>query len=421
MKILFMSPAGGNGLGVAVAMADEGHEVMYWTTPDRKDSGKGFAGIVKVPSWQPHVREVDFVVMDMVKMGKEADAIRKVKPLIGGASFADTLELDRELGQQFMEDTGATIPEYKRFKSIGDGLSFLEKADGPYVFKPDGNEQTDWTYVPKGEDNKGLISFMKNLPKQSLDFILQKKILDECVEISTEGWFNGREFISPFNHTIEKKRLMEGDRGPNTGCMGNLVWTVYQDKITEELLMPLEEKLAKAGYIGPLDINCMVSEKDANFLEITGRFGYDAIQTLLQGTTEKTSFLFGVATGSINSHDFYSGYSIGVRLSVAPFPNKEGNLEGVNGMKVICCPPGSFWPADIMKKPSEDEEGMEDYLLTGPLVGVQTALNETIDGARELCYERIDDEVISKDVQYRCDIGEGAAEDIEKLKKWGWL
>ena len=41
MKILFMSPKGGNGLSVGIALANEGHEVSYWNTPPN-DRGKGY-------------------------------------------------------------------------------------------------------------------------------------------------------------------------------------------------------------------------------------------------------------------------------------------------------------------------------------------------------------------------------------------
>ncbi len=72
---------------------------------------------------------------------------------------------------------------------------------------------------------------------------------------------------------------MEGDKGPNTGCMGNVVFTTEGNRLTEQALMPLSPLLKKVGYVGPIDVNCILTATDAYFLEFTTRFGYDAIQT----------------------------------------------------------------------------------------------------------------------------------------------
>lgn len=413
MRILFMSPEG-DGFGVAYHLAQEGNEILFWTAKEHKLTGSGFPEIKHVDNWMRVAKECDFAIVDMVKMGRAGTMLRGAGiPTIGSHEWADKVELDRALGQSIMEKTGATIPDYKEFTTIKEGIAFLKEADKPYVFKPEGNKNNSWTFVPKDESNEATISFMEGLPS-STAHILQEKVNDEVVEISTEGWFNGRVFLRPFNHTIERKRLMVGDRGPQTGCMGNVVWTAYQDKLIETILLPLEKELEKVGYIGPIDVNCLVGKEKAYFLEFTARFGYDAIQTLLAMTNEKTKFLFGVASRSLDEHKFENGYAIGVRLAVSPYPARLDKVEEVMGMRVIENPNWEFWPSDIY---TEDDK----WLLSGPVVGVQTALNETIDGARELVYKAIDDLVISKDVMWREDIAKCDQEKIDKLKGWGWL
>lgn len=425
MHILFMSPEG-DGFGVALALAREGNDVTYWTGPEHQLTGQGFDGVTVTTNWNKPFKTADFVLFDMVKMGKLATKMRALgKPVLGSHEWADAVELDRGLGQAIMKKTGATIPDYKEFPNIQAGVKFLEKADRPYVFKPVDNKNNAWTFVPK-DGNDATISFMESLPTKAIPHILQEMIQEDTVEISTEGWFNGRKLLA-LNHTMEKKRLMAGDRGPQTGCMGNVVWMVpFGDKITEQLLKPLEAELTRVGYVGPIDINCMVGEKNAYFLEFTVRFGYDAIQTSLSLTDEKTKFLFGIASRSIDEHEFSPDFAVGVRLALSPYPHKLDKVEEVKGMRVIENPNFNFWPSDIYQEMREVSDGelswqQPQWLQSGPVVGVQVATNETIDGARELVYKAIDELVISKDVMYRCDIAKDAQESIDTLKKWGWL
>src|SRR5581483_10364453 len=59
--------------------------------------------------------------------------------------------------------------------------------------------------------------------------IVQRRV--KGIEVSTEGWWNGKAWIN-FNHTFEEKRFMAGDLGPNTGCMGNVVVSRGRNKLT---------------------------------------------------------------------------------------------------------------------------------------------------------------------------------------------
>jgi phosphoribosylamine---glycine ligase len=423
MKIFIVSKFG-EGYGVASALADEGHEV-YILLKDKKYQlrGHGIFNPRRVNDFK-ELKNSDVVLFDEIKMGKLAEKIKeRGYNVIGSAPIADKLEDDREYGQKVMKKfTKVSLPDYKKFVSISDGIKFLETkgTDGLYCFKPF-HAPTSWTFVPKqGRDNRSTISIMKAFPKEHNDFILQQKV--DGIEISTEGWFNGKSFIKTFNHTFEKKRFLEGDKGPNCGCMGNVVWLTKSNKLTRTVLEPLAPFLAHFKYVGPVDINCKVDGQTAWFLEFTPRLGYDAIQAFLSLIQKKGEFLKEVSSASGEGQFSSARFAFAVRLSLSPYPYGEDHHKacaGDRGLKVIELSTDirhHFWPWDLMMK-----EGELVLAGTDNIVGTVVTTGDDVTECAKHCYKTIDDISITDDLQYRRDIGVGVDRKIKKLEELGWL
>ena len=125
-----------------------------------------------------------------------------------------------------------------------------------------------------------MVSYMSKLSGADAtgSFILQEFI--KGTEVSVEGWFDGSEFWL-LNSTLEDKKFMNDNRGPNTGCSGNLVLLIKStDRIYREGLEKSKSILQQLGYRGMIDLNTIVTEDKAYGLEWTPRFGYDASATL---------------------------------------------------------------------------------------------------------------------------------------------
>lgn len=415
-EVLIVSKSG-DGYPLATKLAREGHTVdFYVKDPEAKNTGKGSTNPRTVPKLLPSSRP-NLTLFDMVGLGHTATKMAKGGGVVlGGGILNDTLELDREYSQKVAKLTNMKVPDYKVFSSIQEGVNFLLQEQDPYVFKPLGNQSTAWTFVAK-DTNEGLISFLENLPKQRLPFILQKKI--NGIELSTEGWFNGKQWVSPFNHTVEWKRLTEGDKGVQTGCMGNVVWVCGEDKLVKNSLVPLTEFLTKAHYIGPLDVNCMLTSEEVYFLEFTARFGYDALQALcelLKG--DLYDFLYGVATGVLQKQVFSSKYAIAVRLLMQPYSKTE-NIQDLQGLRVLNIPDQAqehVWLSDVMYV-----KNIPVLSGTDGVVGCVTAWGEDPREARRRVYRTIENITLTQDLQYRGDIGKDFENKLDQLKEWGWI
>lgn len=410
----------GDGVPIGLRLVDEGHIVKMWIKePKAKTSLDGYKNPSKVSDPRRLLEQYDLVLCDMVKMGDLCDELTdKGKLVLGGGSSNDKLELDREYGEKVAKSlTKVKIPKTAVADTPEQLLQYLQQTERPQVVKPLGNKPTDLTLVSSDNQNRTLIGIVKERGKELTPCVIQERI--EGIAVSTEGWCNGKEWIRPFNHTIEWKRFMEGDKGPNTGCMGNVVWPTEGDKLTATVLEPLLPLLIKVGYIGPIDVNCIVTEGNAYFLEFTTRFGYEAIQAWAELLKEPLfDFLYYVASGQPMEVPYYKEQAIGVRLSVSPYPSEEG-VEKWKGIQVLDIPKEArrhIWLADVMK-----QDAVPVMAGVDGVIGCVTARGSTVREAQRRAYRTIHNVVIHQDVQYRNDIGNGVDEKQKQLKEWGWL
>lgn len=418
-SVLFYSKQG-DGVPLALRLATEGAIVKVYTHErPARDGLKGYRNPSVVPTVQM-LEQYDLVLFDMVGLGQRAEALKaKGRLVLGGSTFHDKIELDREYGQKVIGRlTSLKVPESKLITSKAQLVQELEASTEPLVLKPQGNQDVNLTLVSDDDTNRTLLSIVKGSNGNLLPCLLQKKV--KGIEISTEGWFNGQAWMPCFNHTIEHKRLMEGDRGPQTGCMGNTVWMCQEDELVKQALLPLTPLLQKVEYMGPLDVNCIVTEQEVYFLEFTARFGYDAIQAFSELYKGKMfDFLWKVATRDTNMQ-FRSDYAMAVRMSMPPYPilPKEG-AKDIKGVQVLDIENGArshVFLADVML-----ENEVECLAGIDGVIGCVTARGETIQEVRRRAYRTLDRIVIHRDVQFRKDIGAGVEDKISRLKEWGWL
>ena len=353
MPSFFFHSDAGDGSFLARRLAREGHRVrMHITYPKARDVARGLVELVPRPS----PARGDVIVFDSVHAGKTADAFRRQGfRVIGGSRFADSIELDRAAGMQLMQKAGIRTPETKIFKTYPEGVTFLkgQPQEEHWFFKPFGNIAACMTYdasIPRMLDH--LAYCQENMEKPE-GFLLQKKV--EGVELSLEGWFDGDKWVLPFNSTIEDKHFLNGNLGPRTGCMANLVFA-YSDSrptLVSRTLARIEPTLRAQRYVGPIDLNMIIDKEGEPYgLEWTARFGYDALQGLCLLTAGDWGHqLADFANGRLESFNVDdSSYALTINTSVPPFPNTEYS-ESAKGKRLdpaILLDPIRVMPRDVM-------------------------------------------------------------------------
>ena len=425
-KFLFVSLESLSG-DLAWQLTKKGHEVKaHIKNKHEADVYNGF--IEKVDNWESYKDWADVIVFDDVEFGEIADKLRKnSKLVIGGSVYTDNLEMDRDFGQVEMKKYGVNILPQWQFSNYDEAIEFIEKNPERYVFKPSGNTPSagkGLLFIGQEEDGKDLLELLrqnKNVwQKKAPIFQLQKFV--SGVEVATGAFFNGKDFILPINVNFEHKRVFPGDIGPLAGEMGTLMFWSEPNKLFKMTLEKMKPALVESGYIGYIDLNCIVNGKGVYPLEFTARFGYPTIQIQSEGiTTPAGEWLYKLASGESFELKTKRGFQIGVRIMVPSYlvsSKDKGTVEMYHDLPILFKKPDNLEGIHIEDVKLEDGvwriAGVSGCLLV--ITGSGTTVNE----ARQQVYTRIKN-IMVQDMFYRTDIGLKWNIDSDRLQTWGYL
>ncbi len=402
----------------------EGNNVKFFIE-NKADREVGSGFFSQVESWEEHVEWADVIIFDdVLGHGEKAAKLRKNgKAAVGGTPYTDKLEDDRAFGQSELKQAGVPILPYNEFSSFDDAISFVKENPGKYVIKPSGQVQNvkGLLFVGEEEDGRDVIQVLDDYNKawsnKIASFQLQKKV--EGVEVAVGAFFNGRQFVYPINVNFEHKKLFPGNLGPSTGEMGTSMFWSSPNRLFNSTLKKMEPKLAEEGYVGYIDINCIVNSNGIYPLEWTPRFGYPTISIQQEGMLSPVGeFFYELANGDIPKLRVRQGFQVGVRIVVPPFPfNDKETFDVMSKDSVI-----------HFKKPTEGVH-IEDvklvngeWLVTGTAGGalIVVGTGSTMSQAIRQAYNRIRNINIPH-MYYRDDIGERWFEDSDRLHAWGFL
>ena len=425
-KFLFVSLESLSG-DLAWSLKKEGQEVKaYIKEKDDVDVYNGF--IDKVDDWKKYIDWADVIVFDDVEFGEVAERLRKRgKLVIGGSRYTDELEMDREFGQLEMKKYGINILHQQHFSNYDEAIEFIKANPARYVFKPSGNipsAEKGLLYLGEEEDGKDLLEILSQnkdvWQKKAPTFQLQKYV--SGVEIAVGAFFNGKDFIYPININFEHKRVFPGNLGPFAGEMGTLMFWSHPNILFKSTLEKMKPALAESGYIGYIDINCIVNGRGIYPLEWTCRFGYPTIPIQLEGISMPTyEWLSKLAQGENFELRTKKGFQIGVRLMVPTyFVTQKESPEKIATYRDL---PILFRKANLDGVHIEDikmVDGVWRIAGTSGCLLVITGSGSTVAEARNQAYSRIKN-IMIQNMFYRVDIGLEWSQNSDKLQTWGYL
>lgn len=424
-RFLFVSWDGLIG-DIAWQTVKEGHEVKYYIqNADEKEIADGF--VPKTDDWRREIDWADVVVFDdVLGMGSLADELRRAgKPVVGGTPYTDRLEDDRAFGQQELRSAGVSIIPQENFTAFDDAIAFVKANPTRYVIKPSGEAQNYKRLLFVGEEDDGrdviqvLDDYQRAWADKIKEFQLQRRIMG--VEVATGAFFNGSEFVYPICVNFEHKKLFPGDIGPSTGEMGTAMFWSEPNRIFNATLKKMESRLRRERFVGYIDINCIVNSNGIYPLEFTARFGYPTISIQQEGLLLPISeLLYKLAEGSITRFRARSGFQVGVRIVVPPFPFKDKETFDSSSKDAVI----------LFKTPAREGIHIEDvkqvngeWLVTGTtgVALIVCGIGPTMKQAQRQVYNRVRN-VMIPNMYYREDIGDRwNEEDSDRLHAWGYL
>jgi phosphoribosylamine--glycine ligase len=207
--------------------------------------------------------------------------------------------------------------------------------------------------------------------------------------------------------------------------MGTAMFFSGPNRLFNLTLKKFEQKLAEEKYVGCIDINCIVNGNGIYPLEWTPRFGYPTISIMQEAIQMPMGeFLYQLVTGELKKFNYSSGFQVGARIVVPPFPYNDNETFKVKSKDSVI----------YFKKKGPDGQPPEgvhiedvkivngEWVVTGTsgVVLIVVGTGTTMVAAQKQMYNRLDN-IIIPHMYYRDDIGERWFEDSDRLHSWGYL
>ncbi|KVN50404.1 phosphoribosylamine--glycine ligase [Burkholderia ubonensis] len=328
--------------------------------------------------------------------------------IFGPTREAAQLESSKDFAKAFMKRHGIPTADYETFSDAAAAHAYLDAKGAPIVVKADG--------LAAG---KGVVVAMSlEEAHAAVDMMLSgNKLGDAGARVVIEQFLDGEEasFIVMVDgkHALalassqDHKRLLDEDRGPNTGGMGAyspapIVTPQMHARVMREIIMPTVRGMEKDGirFTGFLYAGLMI-DKDGNprTLEFNCRMGDPETQPIMARLKSDFSKVVEQAiAGTLDTVelDWDRRTALGVVLAAHGYPDAPRKGDRINGI------------------PAETEQAVTfhagttldgDKLTTsGGRVLCVVGLADSVREAQQHAYETIN-QINFEGMQYRRDIG----------------
>jgi phosphoribosylamine--glycine ligase len=251
------------------------------------------------------------------------------------------LEGSKIYAKEFMVEAGIPTARFAIVASAQEALLEARRFAPPYVLKADGLALGKGVFICADE-----VELRAAAQAIFVDRVFgaagDRALLEEFTrgyEVSFLALTNGSEF-EPLVLAQDHKRLLDGNRGPNTGGMGTLapldIDPVLRARIEREVFAPTMALMKKRGfdYRGVLFVGLMIGEGGPSVLEFNVRFGDPETQVILPLMDGDWGLaLREVALGRVPRLSWKSGGAACVVLAAQGYPDapvKGVAIEGID-------------------------------------------------------------------------------------------
>ena len=244
--------------------------------------------------------------IDLVIVGPEkplvdgiVDYLEKFKiKVFGPNKLASQLEGSKIFTKKICEKFNIPTAKFGIFKNKNDAKKFLDQNNFPTVIKADNLASGKGVYICNTRSEAEI----------AIDEIFNGKF-GKADELLIEEFLNGEEMsyftvhdgkcFKSFNTAQDHKRVLEGDKGKNTGGMGayspsRLINDELENKIINKIIKPTLQGLSELGtnYKGFLYTGLMIVDNEPYLIEYNVRMGDPECQTILPRLQTDISDIF---------------------------------------------------------------------------------------------------------------------------------
>ncbi len=254
--------------------------------------------------------------------------------IFGPSAKASQLEGSKIFMKNFLTRYNIPTAKYIETDSIEESYKFINLLKAPIVVKADGLCGGKGVIIAQNHNEaKKVVNEM--LSGNSFGDAGKRVIIEEFLdgyELSVFAICDGKDFVV-LPAAQDHKRLLDGDKGPNTGGMGAyaptpLVNDEIYSKIKERVIKPTLKGMSDEGmpFTGVLFIGVMVVNGEPIILEYNVRSGdpeCEEIMPLLKSSPLELFYKASIGELASAKIEFYNKYAVGVVMASGDYPYKS--------------------------------------------------------------------------------------------------
>ncbi len=265
--------------------------------------------------------------------------------IFGPSQAAARLEGSKVFAKDFMKKNGIPTANYRRFSisEIHEADSFIETLRLPVVVKADGLAAGKGVIICQTKQ-QAVDAVQSMLYDKVFGVAGEQVIIEEFLQGEEASLFvltDGSNF-STLAPAQDHKRILDGDKGKNTGGMGAyapapVVTEEIRQRIVDQVVIPTLEGMRKlnAPYRGCLYCGLMLTDEGVKVLEYNCRFGdpeTQAVIPLMEG--DFAEILLSVAKRNLDSKSaaVSSASSVCVVMASKGYPDHYEAGKEIKGL-----------------------------------------------------------------------------------------
>jgi phosphoribosylamine--glycine ligase len=421
MKILVIG-SGGREHALAWRLAQGAKVQKVYVAPGNAgtalEDGVENVAISTIPELIEFVQREDIY---MTVVGPEAplaagvvDDFRKAGlKIFGPTKAAAQLESSKDFAKRFMTRHNIPTAFFETFSDIPAAKAYVEKHGAPIVIKADGLAAGKGVVVAMSRDE----AF------EAIDMMLaDNRLGDAGARVVIEEFLAGEEAsfivmvdgknVLAMATSQDHKRLLDGDRGPNTGGMGAyspapVVTPEIYARVLREVIQPVVRGMEKEGntYTGFLYAGLMIDPQGGiKVLEFNCRMGDPETQPImLRLKSDFSTILEHAVDGTLDQveAEWDRRTALGVVMAAANYPDTPRKGDVITGLPDYH-KSGKLEDAHVFHAGTTMQDGK--VVTNGGRVLCVTALGTMVKVAQKRAYE-IADSIHFDGCQMRRDIG----------------
>ncbi len=420
MNILIIG-SGGREHAITWKVSQSPKAEKVFVLPGNPGTGQ-IAENVEGISVDDHAAIVDFCKtqhIDLVIVGPETPLSLGLADSLSGAGVrcfgpkqaAAEIEASKVFAKDFMARHQIPTARYGTFTDLDKAIQYLQSVDHPVVIKASGLAAGKGVILPDTFDEAKSaledILINKSFGSAGAEVVIEERM--SGAEVSLLAFTDGIHVV-PMVSAQDHKRLLDDDKGPNTGGMGAYapapIFTKELLKETlEKVLQPAVDGLRSEGraFVGVLYAGLMLTKDGVRTLEFNCRFGDPETQVVLPLLeTDLVEIAEACVDGRLNEVNirWKDGAAVCVVLAGKGYPEnpEKGRVVSFGELpnELICFHAGT-------------KQNGANIVTSGGRVFGLTAWADDIESAVKMVYSNVD-KVSFDGMQYRKDIAHRALE-----------